>query len=97
METAGTAGLVATTPTLTTLPTVEDVPGVVLEVVAGVAVLLQPVEEDVSRQVPGTAPARAVEHAAINPASTPSMITSTPWRTITSKNSHNNTTLLPIV
>ena len=89
METAGTAGLVATTPTLTTLPTVEDVLGVVLEVVAGVAVLLQPVEEAAAPRVPGVVPARAVELAVINHADTPSTTTSTPWRTITSKDYDN--------
>ena len=54
-----------------------------------VAVLLQPVEEDVTQQVPGVAPVLAVELVAINPANTPSMITSTPWRTITSKDYDN--------
>lgn len=63
---------------LTILLTVE-------EAVEGLAVLLQPVEEDVAQQVRDVAPARAVEHAAINHANTPSMITSTPWRTITSR------------
>ena len=64
---------------LTILLTVE-------EAVEGLAVLLQPVEEDVAQQVRDVAPARAVEHAAINHANTPSTTTSTPWRTITSKN-----------
>ena len=93
VETAETAVLADITPILTILLTVEAVEEVVLEVVleaveeavAGVAVLLQPVEEDVAPQVPGVAPVLAVEHAAINHANTPSMITSTPWRTITSK------------
>ena len=91
---AVTAGTV--TPTLTILLlllTVEAVLEAVLEVVLEVveeavvvvALLLQPVEEDVAQQVPGVAPARGVELVAINPANTPSMITSTPWRTITSK------------
>ena len=64
---------------LTILLTVE-------EAVEGLAVLLQPVEEDVAQQVRDVAPARAVEHAAINHANTPSTTTSTPWRTTTSKN-----------
>ena len=50
------------------------------------AVLPQPVEEDVALRVLDVAPARAVGLAAINHANTPSTTTSTPWRTITSKN-----------
>ena len=81
-ETAGTAVVADITLLLlllTILLTVE-------EAVEGLAVLLQPVEEDVAQQVRDVAPARAVEHAAINHANTPSTTTSTPWRTTTSKN-----------
>ena len=74
-ETVETAVVADITHHLLLLLTVEEL-----------AVLLQPVEEDVALRVLDVAPARAVELAAINHANTPSTTTSTPWRTITSNN-----------
>ena len=77
VQTTGTAMLADITPILPLLLTVEAVLEVILEgvqlsVVEDVVLLLQSV-------------VLAVGRVAINPANTPSMTTSTPWRTITSK------------
>ena len=92
VQTTGTAMLADITPILPLLLTVEAVLEVILEgvqlsVVEAVVLLLQSVEEDV-------APVLAVGRVAINPANTPSMTTSTPWRTITSNNYENNIILV---